>query len=336
MKRPDLIYILLCGLLVNCHKPSKTEPAVDTPPPVITVDSASACLDLPATPVPFGWTDSTTDENKNINAFIYNPLNPDEVICRVNGDLYGFNQVFNLNLITKKSIPIGGTGYFLPQINKNGWIVFSSPDNTVYKVKANGDSLSPLTSGKTAQDPKWDYTGNYIYYYQQAFSTISSQLMKISSAGMVINSVPTEIPYTAVFKKSDKIIYLRTSGSTVYLILHDMGGQGETTLLSGPYNSKDAQIYFDDLCLDNNDENLYWANKNGIYKCNLQSLIPELILKNCPNRIYDNPIISFKPDELTLSCHIIKVLSPTKLLHEYKTYELNLQSRELTEVRVFP
>lgn len=327
---------MLSGLLVNCHKPSKSTPAVDTPPPLITVDSVNACLDLPATPIPFGWTDSTTDESKNINAFIYNPLNPDEVICRVNGDLYGFNQVINFNLITKNAIPLGGTGYFLPQMNQFGWLVFSSSDNTVYKIKANGDSLVALTTGKTTQDPKWDYSGKNIYYYQQAYATISSQLMKINSSGLVINSVPTEIPFTAVFKKSDKIIYLRTSGSAVYLILHDMGGQGESTLLSGPYNSKDAQIYFDDLCLDNNDENLYWSNKNGIYRCNLKTLTPELILKNCPNRIYDNPIISFKPDELTLTCHTIKALSPTKLFHEYKSLELNLQSLVLTEIRVFP
>jgi hypothetical protein len=325
--------ILLLFLCFACNKKNDSpadpgeDPVVDQP--------QSLCKDLPPTPEPFGWQDSITDPDKNVNAFIINPVNPNQVVIVVNGDMYGYNKMFSYDIPNKQLKYLATISNHLPSVNPKGWILYSTLDYDIYKIKANGDSLTPLVGGHTSEDPEWDYTGNHFYYYNRAFQTVPSQLLRSNANGGTIGGIPIILPYSTPYSKSDKIIFFQPEGKIVSLILHDMVTHEEKKLISGPYDPKETQSYFDDLTLDLNDENMYWSNKYGIFKCNLSTLKTDTVLKSCPNRMYENPIISFNANEMTVTLHIMTPLDSYRLLHEYKTMELNLLSKEIKETRLF-
>lgn len=304
---------------------------------VVVPDTGLKCQALPPEPKPFGWKDTTYDENKNINAFLFNPISPNEIICVVNGDAFGKNKMFNYNILTKQAVYLATLGNYLPQVNKNGWITYSDVTNCVFIIKSDGTGFKQLTFDKRSHDPKWDHTGNYIFYYVEAYFNVKSQLFKIDTSGNLLDAFETELPYSAVFKKSNKVICIKTTGSISTLVMRDLSPPStETELISGPVYSQPDQIYFDNMCLDNTDENLYWSNSKGIYKCSLASLKVDTLFKNCENMVFDNPIISFKPGELTYSQHVKIPLNSLHLLHRYRAMELNLLNGRSSEIKIFP
>jgi hypothetical protein len=332
--RVTICITFLLLLAASCGKKKAKTPPDDTYVPVVSKDTGFKCAELPPPSSTFGWADTTTDENKNVNAFFRNPVNADEVVFVVNGDMYGFNKMYSLHIPSRRMTFHGNLGPYLPQINKYGWIVYSNSENNIFKVKTNGDSLTQLTSQKISHDPKWDYTGNFIYYFQEAHFNVPTQLIKINSKGINVSGLPIEMQYTAVFKQSDKIIFLRTRDNTVTLVQRDMSNYIEKDLISGPYQPR-SPLFFDNLTLDNNDQNIYWSNKDGIFKCSLTDLKTQILFKNCDNQKYINPIISYKTNELSFSWHTIKPINQFQLLHQYKTMEYNLVTNELTELKIF-
>jgi len=333
------IFFISAFFIAACHKKTKApEEEVPVPTEDVAIEPGVKCEDLPPAPVPFGWQDSTGDPNKSINAFLFDPLNADKIIYVVNGDAFGYNKLYFYTIPTKQARYICTLGNYLPQVNHKGWITFSDVNNNVFLVKNNGDSIIPLVTNKHAHDPKWDFTGNFIYYFQEAHDNITAQLLKIDTAGNPKNSFAWELPYTASFKKSDKLIYLDTKTTSCTLFIKDINSNTniDQALITGPLYSKPGQINFDNLTLDNNDENFYWSNSNGIFRCNLGSLKIDTLLKNCSNLIYNRPIISFKANELTCSQQLITAINSATLYRQFKAIEMNLLTQQATEIKIYP
>jgi hypothetical protein len=163
-------------------------------------------------------------------------------------------------------------------------------------------------------------------------------LAKFDANSNPLLNYPVEMPNTATFKKSNKIVYLKSEENSLSLISRDIIAPNiEKKLVTVAFNPAQSLIYFDNLTLDNNDENVYWSNSTGILKCNLNSLKVDTVLKNCQNLIYDNPIFqNIKPNVMMLSCHIIENINSFQLLNSYVAIEYNLITKEKTVVKIFP
>ena len=336
--RNIVILSLSLTLIISCKK-EKSAPVSEPPIQTIPADtSIYACKNLPAAPLPFGWRDTTSDPNKNINTYLYNPANPDQIIYVVEGDLFGYNKMFCFDVPLKKTTYLASISDFPPQINKYGWILYSTNDNEVFKVKTNGDSIVKLTIGNKSKDPKWDFTDKNYYIFQMPYNTYPSMLAKLDQNNFALLNFPLEMPNTAAFKKSNKIIYLKTNENTISLIQREINApNAEKILLTIPFSPTSTSNLFDNLTLDQTDENVYWSNTSGILKCNLSSLKVDTVLKNCANIKYDNPIFqSFKPNSILLTAHLIQNINAFQLLHTYKAIEYNVLSKEKTEVKIFP
>lgn len=337
MKLSKFIIAVCLVIFISCNKNAEdpTTPPTQTP---IVVDTNIQCGDLPTAPKPFGWQDTLTDEEKNVNSFVYSPLNPDQLIYMVNGNIFGgYNKLYAYTIPTKQSVLLGYNLNFLPQLNKNGWIVYSDVNSDIFKIKINGDSAIQLSNNQVSDNPKWDYSGNFIYFFQKAKNNVSSQIVRMTKDGVYSASFFSDLPYICPLKTSDKLIYLKAKNNLqATLVLKDLANPSERDLISGPIESSPGEPNFNNLCVDNTDEKLYWSNSNGIFSCTLSTLKVDTVFKNCENFIYDNPIISFKANELYYNHHIKKPLSKYKLLHLYKSMELNLVSMQTSEVKIFP
>lgn len=334
--------ILLCIVLILTFSGCRKKPADPVPEPPIPVAPTLPsfipdCANLPAEPKPFGWQDTTTDETKNILAFTFNPQNPDQIIYLTAGNITGFNPFYVLDVVKGSQKQIGNTGPFLPCISKKGWIVYSTIDNNIMKVKVNGDSLTTITTDYRSLAPQWDFEQKGFYYFKEANQSVGSQLVKVNAEGnTVVIMFPADIPQFTVFHNSDQLLYCQTSGSLATIVQRNMTTQQERTLISGPFNSKTGKVHFNNLCVDSGDEFCFWSNDLGIFRCHLPSLKTDTLYKNCENRIFNFPQINLSTGELCFGLHIKKVLSASSLLHEYKTIRADRSGNSATEVKIFP
>ncbi len=335
MKLNCFAYLFCLFVLFGCKKDNSK--ITDNPPPIDETDSLLLnCEKLPATPQPFGWKDSTINENKNINAFFFNPLNNYEIIYQVNGDIFGYNKIFLHNINTKKNLFLFNNSNYSAQINNKGWIIFNSIDNNIFKIKVNGDSLTQLTFNNTSIDPKWDYSNTTIYFFKKATLTSPSLLTQINTKGQELNSVPIEYANTAFAKKTSKLFYLKNYSNRITVFLKDIATNSETLIISSNKQSNAQQNDFFNLSIDNTDENMYWTNFDGIYKYSLSSSKIDTLYKNCGNSLFINPILSIRNNIMTFVHKKIKVINNNILFYNYKCYQLDLKTKEVKSIEIYP
>lgn len=327
------IVFLFILFFCSCKKPKENTPAPAPPP---SNPSAMPCATLSAPPAGFYFKDSTINANQNIKAFFYNPLKDNEIIYVAEGDGFGYNKLYAYSILTKKTIYLGNCWNYLPQVNKQGWIVFSSADFNIYKIKTNGDSLTQLTFNHLCHNPQWDYTGKKMYYFQSAFNAQPAQFIQASTNGNPENSLPAELSVLTMCKKKNGMAHLKHTGGYVSVYYTDITANSETLIFTmKSVSASSPELTFGNLTFDNNDENLYWNTNEGIYTYNLETKQITQRLKNCETLIYTCPMTSFDSDEISYSCHIIKQLDYITLFHAYKTFQINTKTQAIKEFKVF-
>jgi len=331
------VIYLGCLLLVftSCDK-KVAPPTPIEPDPIGTIqDTGFGCKTLPVAPQPFGFTDSTRDQNENVNYFTYNPSNPEDLIIKINGDIFGYNRIYKLNLPSRQFTLLGNGSDFPPHINHKNWVVYSNIENQVCRVKANGDSALVLTFMKNCMEPKWDRSGNYVLYYQESFSTIPPRIVKADIHGAILDNWEVDLNQFAVFNKSDKLLIQRTKDSRVFVYVKDLVANTERALISATYSPKGAR-YFNNLVIDHLDENFYFNNSAGIFRCNLNTLTIDTVFKACPNYELLYPQLSkYYPDEMTVVCKLKTPIGNDVIYTDYRPYQVNLLSRSMTWIKVF-
>lgn len=331
------LLVVIVLLFSGCRKKGE-EPVpapADVPLPALP-SFIPSCAALPPEPKPFGWQDSTIDEEKNILAYTFNPQNPDQIIYMRAGSITGFFPFYNFDLITGNKKLLGNAGYFLPSLSNNGWLIYSTIDNNIIKIKVNGDSLKQITTDYKSLSPQWDYQGKGFYYFKEANQSIGSQLVKVNQEGnVVVVMFPADLPQFAVFHKSDQLLYCQTSGSLATLVQRNADTQQERVLVS-PFNSKTGKVHFNNLCVDLSDEFCFWSNDYGIFRCHLASLKTDTLFKNCENRIFNWPQVSMTTGELCFSLQIKKVIGHSVLFTEYKSVRADRSGNAANEIRILP
>lgn len=335
--RQHYILFICIFFLASCKKKDKTEPESTAGPTVTIPSPAPPCEDLPPTPQPFGWYDTITDRNKAINTFLFDPSAPNRIMYVVDGDIFGHNKLFFYDVPSKQARFICNLGDYLPQVNTRGWITFSDVSNNVFLIKNNGNTILQFTSNQHALNPRWDASGNYIYFYSEPYANIGAQLQKIDTAGQLKDILQLETPEYALFKKSKKALFVNQENTISRVIVRNLDStEADKVLITGPAFSKPGQIAFDHLTLDNQDENFFWSNSYGIFRCNISSLKIDTLAKNCENQIYKNPLTSLNSNELTYGLEVITPLNSLRLLHTYKAVVMNLGTGDVTEIKLFP
>lgn len=334
------IFLFCAFIFFSCKEKEITPPKVPTIPTIPVENDSSVtlvCDTLSKEPF-FGWRDSTIDENKNINAFFFNPVNAKEIIYVANGDMFGYNKLFTYSIPSQKITYLSGSGNYLPKINNRNWLVFSSADFNIYKVKTNGDSLRQLTGENMFHNPHWDYTGKFIYFFQSAYNIQPARFVKTDIKGNPIDYLPAEFPVMTMCKKKNGMAYLKNNvNNYISVYYRDLAKNSETLLLtSESVSASSPELTFNHLTFDNNDENLYWSNDKGIFMYNIAEKKITQLYANCKTLTYNRPMVTINSDKLTYTCHIIKQLDYQTLFHFYKTFQMDIKTQAVKEISVLP
>lgn len=339
MRSSQLIFFIFLLLSISaCKKKQTPTTVIDDPVTVPTADTSPfKCTSLPPTPLPLGWSDSTAGPDHEINTYLFNPANPNEIIIVVNGDIFGYNKMFCYNVPTGALTYLATLDDYPPSINKNGWIVYSTVDRNVFRIKSNGDSLKQMTSGNISVAPQWDYSGTSFYYFQMASGSIPNQIIRTSFNGQVTMNIPGFLPETTPFSKSNKFLYQKPTDNTVQVFIHDASTQVETGVITASFSPTAKEHYFNHLAVDNNDEYFYWTNSAGLLRCSFASRKIDTVYKNCDMITYLNPKFQAShPEEILFCAHTIKVIQPNFLFHDYRPVLMNLATRQYQLINIYP
>lgn len=327
--------LLLVLLICSCKK--KEEPAPSPPAPVpVNPYPLPDCIDIPPGPSPFGWTDSTANDNENVNFFMDLPLRPSSYVYCVNGKIFPLNRLYSLEHGSSARTYLGNRGEHLPHANAAGWLVFGGADLNIYKVKINGDSLTQLSTQGLFSDPKWEPGGTNLYCFQQGSSQTPSYLVKIGANGQGLGSFMASYPNSLISKTPEHFYLLRADNSNLALYLVNKALNTETLVLRSGFTLGANQNDFLNLCIDPKEENLYWSNARGILHHNIPTGKTDTLFRNCESITFLNPCLSQDGESLLFCCKILKPLNSTVLYRSYRSFEYQLSRKEWRELKFFP
>lgn len=260
-------YFLLIGLiaLTACRKDPETGPTAGGA-------GTSPCIPLPEAP-PQGWNEWLSQPY--IGYPRWNPNNPEEFIVMEYRTptlmkLWKYNlSTHNLDLLAEGNI------LYSPEWGKTGWILLNMgwPAN-IYKIKANGDSLTQLTTDGQNFGGEWNYTGDTIVYYHSLNDT---RIML--SNGTYIQHLPNGGGYMENISSWRHPHYMATSAEGLYIY--------------NPYNGIPIQLFSDTttgsyyrVSFVNDLDRIAWVWDTGVHTTRISTHETELIEGTCSSNCY--------------------------------------------------
>ncbi len=297
------VIFLFCILFSGCKKDCEI-----TPTPL-----NNDCKSLPITPKGNGWIIKTDVTVNKYSGFI-DPYDPNIIYYLVDRDAMipgaASGILVKENLISGIKILMDSSIITTPVINKFGWLLYNKLDLNIYKIKTNGDSLTKLTTDNNNIHPYWDYTGFFIYFLKSG-----GLAYKMNNKGVYTDTLKYTSSVIFPSKISNKILYVVIENSQSKLILKNLDDNSIKQLYS--QNDLYKLPFF-----DNSDESVYWYNKTGLYKTNINTLETNLILKSYETAEFNYFVLN--------SNYIFATREAKTPLDEYK---LNVQ-RDLYKINI--
>lgn len=251
----------------------------DTGPPAGGAGT-SPCIPLPEIP-PLGWNEWFAEPYVEFPR--WNPNNPEEfMFVEVRSTFQ--EKLWKYNLSTHSlDLLFEGNLLYSPEWGKSGWITLNIgwPAN-IYKIKANGDSLTQLTSDGQNFGGEWNYSGDTIVYYH-AFNDTRIML----SDGTYIQHLPNGGGYITNNSSWRHPHYLATSSEGLYVF--------------NPYNGIPIQLISDTTTggyyrtsFVNDLDHIAWVWDTGLYTTRISThetvLIEETCSSDCYRSVDCNPV----------------------------------------------
>lgn len=250
----------------------------------------------------------------------FNPLNANEIIFILADAVAQTTAIMKYNLVTGVKTTVLDPGnnsiWGHPDWSKKGWIVFTTGDNSIWKIRDNGDGLVRLTD-INKQNPIWNNKGDRIMFG--------------------VNDHINRIDYVAVSDENGYVL------DTLFepFKLHGGSWSPDSMKIATSYFDSLGCVYLSDMriqkfpikdCLDvgpaewfPNSESILSASYNGLFVTNINSGDTRRLKEACSSRRYSFPSISPDGQKIITSRSDSKVISDTKGLKTDTVYaEINL------------
>jgi len=215
----------------------------------------------------------------------FNPNNSNEIIYRYADGVSPEFDLIKYNLVTKQKEVIY-QGFFSnrPRWGKNGWILLNINDSlgyNIYKIKEDGNDLTPLTTSGNCFYPIWDLESER-FSYQYAFTTPTKYILA-NSGGSFLDTIPCGV-----------------GGSWQHPEFIATGGIAGLVVFN-PFNCEQSYRYEVESIAQSlngaewlDEENVFWCHTTGIYRTNIVTNETEIIRETCNAHCYQRP--TYAPD----------------------------------------
>ncbi|MCO5269636.1 MAG: hypothetical protein M9897_12160 [Brumimicrobium sp.] len=250
-----------------------------------TNENTSSCISISAENCgnPFGMTYISADTIAGGSSRCYfNPNNDNEFLytkaTKIEGGAGISNSmgIFKYNITTGQSTLIyNGEIWSFPKWSKKDWIIFNLPDQNIYKVKSNGDSLTQLTYLNDLHSPEWNNDGTQFV----AFSASNAWTYLFDESGNILDTLYFSHSQLGNYQNPKYIIE-----NTIH-ILSFFNMENKAIEYQLDYSSlSTSSVWGSVFWLD--DETVIYSNENGLNQFNINTKVNKIIKKSCNARIY--------------------------------------------------
>lgn len=270
--------------LVACRKPESVSPDLPPAGPELPCGTHAECIPLPDPPLGGNWN-WQVEENHAKHA-MFNPNNGQEILLQRDpyGGGWANSQLYRYNLATG-TLELIHEGIFThrPRWGTNGWIAFtqaSAPNWNIWKVKANGDSLTQLTFNGNSFSPLWSPDGTQIGYETGALGPpqYNLQNIRMTSSGALIDTLWN----TGAFA-GQAVWALPNRTFNVFAWVYSCHWEGDP--------STDLIYQLPDSIMQNglpkgaaylpSSHSMIWSHLTGVYRTNLTTGATERLVATC-------------------------------------------------------
>lgn len=212
----------------------------------------------------------------------FNPNSSDEFIYRFADGTSPKFDLIKYNLRTKgKEVIYQGFFSNRPRWGKNGWILLNINDSlgyNVYKIKDNGNDLTPLTTSGNCLYPEWNIDSEKIIY-QYAFSTPTKGIL-IDKNGIFLDTLPCPSTNFSSWQHEELMATGSFLGlSTTNPFECELNWHFET---NGVAQSANGAEWLDK-------SRIIWCHTSGIYLTDTETAQTKLIRETCNADTYQLP-----------------------------------------------
>lgn len=274
--------------LTACHKDGPNQPACPG-----TSESEGPCEPLPLPGGLLGW--NYLLPNHKLRSAGFNPSNGDEIVITESSQAgqgttmwkYQISSHTLTAILTVDELSdIGGTAW-----GSNGWILVTSGTN-IFKVKANGDSLTQLTFLGGNISPQWSPSSaafGYTYINNGPWVSVRTS----TSTGISDTLYNTPIFQGSCWYTENQVVWANNLG----VLLGDIAADawtivGPTPVASDPDNSN----YFGITTME---QSAVWSHVSGLYRTDLANGTgTQLLLSTCDSHYFSGLDYSPQTDKL--------------------------------------
>ncbi|MFN0275525.1 MAG: hypothetical protein ACKVPJ_07265 [Chitinophagales bacterium] len=225
----------------------------------------------------------------------FNPNNNSEFVYieKTYEPEYG-SRLCKYNLLTNEKSYLSDNIDFNPKWTSKDWIIFNRYNSQIWKIKSNGDSLTPLFTTGTNYYCEISPAGDKIIFKNQVDNYLKLVLSDMEAN--ILDSIPYETFTSGSWSKdglkitSRKINFPSSFGYYDTLLSHF------TDIISSPYNSPVDEI--EDTEWFNDSNSILWLGNNKYHVINIETKETYIFSEVCEN-IY-NLYPSFSPDGLNI------------------------------------
>ena len=194
--RSSCLCIGLLAALAACRKPESVCPEPPSAGAGWPCDTHADCIPLPDPPLGGDWNWQV--EENFVGHAVFDPNSGNEILIErvaygsnwTNSQLYSYNLSSEVLQLVFQG-PLSGSK---SSWGTSGWIAFtqaSAPNWNIWKVKANGDSLTQLTFNGNSFRPLWSPDGTQIGYETGALGPpqYNMQNIRMTSSGTPIDTL---------------------------------------------------------------------------------------------------------------------------------------------------
>jgi len=217
----------------------------------------------------------------------FNPNNSDEIIFRA--DLFDLVK-YNLRTGEKTTIYQGSFSQY-SRWNKNDWILLNIRDDSgrfgynIYKIRSNGEELTPLTTSGNCHNPVWYNTDDKFIY--QSYSK-SQQWFFADENGQVIDTLSSGSLAASSWQHDSLMASANMDGLIVY---NPFNPEYWRYKVKGNGQSRNGAVWLDN-------ERVLWCHTTGIYLTNVVTWSTEVIKETCNGDTYQLPTYAADIDKV--------------------------------------
>lgn len=233
------------------------------------------CYSFGTSSSPFGFQYSYPHYLYRVPCF--NPQNSDQFVYGKE-DKENFQPTeLRLHTISTGSDVLLTTGILgAPHWHSNGWILFTKSDNNIWKIKANGDSLTLLTLGGINYGPRWNPVGDRFVYCGDNLTIIADP------TGAPVDTIAGFMMLYGDWSPDGTKISTHVNVGSDYGVAYYDFGTGNTTVVATVPQGQ----FIGESRWAHDSHTLYWQTKQGFYKTDITTGTTAQIKPSCDSKYW--------------------------------------------------